>query len=197
MSHLSSEVAILQRVGEGEKLAFQQIYEQYAGELYRYIYLFIRSKEDTEDLLQNVFTNIWLKNNALSDITSLRSYLFRASRNQVFNYLRNTKVKMRVHHQLATGEGRNMDDLNEQLLFKQYYAIAKDAIDKLPARRKEVFKLNLEQGLDMHEIARQLGISTSAVKQHLYAASDFIRNYLQKHGEITVTLFIFLTLFEL
>lgn len=196
MSHLSSEVAILQRVGEGEKLAFQQIYEQYAGELYRYIYLFIRSKEDTEDILQNVFTNIWLKNDTLPDIISLRSYLFRASRNQVLNYLRDVKVKMRVHHQLATGEGRNMDDLNEQLLFKQYYAIAKDAIDKLPARRKEVFKLNLEQGLDMHEIARQLGISTSAVKQHLYAASDFIRNYLQKHGEITVTLFIFLTLFD-
>jgi RNA polymerase sigma-70 factor (family 1) len=196
MSYLSSEGEILRGVAAGEKQAFQQVYEQYAGELYRYIYLFIRSKEETEDILQNVFTNIWLRNDTLQEVTSLRAYLFRASRNQVLNYFRNAKVKMRVHQHLATGEGRNMDDLNEQLLFKQYYAIAKDAIDKLPTRRKEVFKLNLEQGLDMHQIALQLGISTSAVKQHLYAASDFIRNYLQKHGEITVTLLVFLTLFE-
>ncbi|CAL1519501.1 RNA polymerase sigma-70 factor [Chitinophaga sp. MM2321] len=196
MNNLSTEADILDGLVKGERVAFIQLYEQYAGELYRYIYLFIRSREDAEDILQNVFTKIWLKRDTLAGIRSLRSFLFRVTRNQVLNYFRSSKVKMRVHNLMTSADTREDADANELLQYKQYYEIAKDAINKLPKRRQEVFRLNHESGLNTHEIAQQLNISTSAVKQHLYAASDFIREYLQKHGDLTVSLVIFLSLFK-
>lgn len=196
MHNLPDEAEILNDLYNGERGAFVQLYELHAGELYRYIYLFIRSKEDAEDILQNVFTRIWLKRDTLGEVRSLRAFLFRVTRNQVLNYFRSSKVKMRVHKLMASEEAPEDADANEMLQYKQYYEIAKDAIGKLPKRRQEVFRLSHEDGMNTHEIASQLHISTSAVKQHLYAASDFIRDYLQKHGDITATLLFFLTLYD-
>ncbi|RBL89004.1 RNA polymerase sigma factor [Chitinophaga flava] len=196
MNNLPDDADIATGLYSGDRESFVLLYEQHAGELYRYIYLFIRSKEDAEDILQNVFTRIWMKRETLGEIRSLRSFLFRVTRNQVLNYFRSAKVKMRVQQLMASGDTPENADAGELLQYKQYYELASDAISKLPKRRQEVFRLSYENGLNTHEIASQLHISSSAVKQHLYAASDFIRDYLQKHGDISAALLIFLTLFD-
>ncbi|NLR66418.1 RNA polymerase sigma-70 factor [Chitinophaga varians] len=196
MNNLPDDAAMMTGLCQGDRASFVLLYEQHAGELYRYIYLFIRSREDAEDILQNVFTRIWMKRETLGEVRSMRSFLFRVTRNQVLNYFRSAKVKMRVQKLMATEDAAENADAGELLQYKQYYELAKDAINKLPKRRQEVFRLSHEGGLNTHEIADQLHISSSAVKQHLYAASDFIRDYLQKHGDITASLLIFLTLFD-
>jgi len=66
----------------------------------------------------------------------------------------------------------------------------------LPPGRRKVLKMSIEDGLSLDEIATKLEITRSGVKKQLYAATSFVRQYLQEHGEITLALVIFLSLFE-
>ena len=56
--------------------------------------------------------------------------------------------------------------------------------------------MNIYEGLTLDEIAGRLGITRSGVKKQLYAATAFVRQYLQEHGEIGLALFVFLSLWE-
>jgi RNA polymerase sigma-70 factor (ECF subfamily) len=71
--------------------------------------------------------------------------------------------------------------------------MAQHAIDLLPEKRKQIFKLRLNDDLTLDEIALKLHISKSVVKKQLYAGVSFVRKYLYKHGEI-IAVFLYLTI---
>ncbi|HYH55659.1 MAG TPA: RNA polymerase sigma-70 factor, partial [Anseongella sp.] len=191
------ERRLLERVAEGDKEAFRDLYYSFGGELQRYVFLFTHSREDTEEILQDVFVKLWERRQMLVTIASFRGYIYRMARNRVLNYFRSAKARVRTEA-LSEREQQQPCETGaaDQLLYKQYYKLARQAISLLPERRKEVFLLRLEEGLSLQEIADQLRVSKSAVKQHLYSASGFIREYLRKHGVITVLLFQFMAFFE-
>src|SRR5690606_2274234 len=134
-------------------------------------------------ILQDIFVKLWEKKERLTIITSFRSYLFRMARNHVLNYFRGAKIRIQTEELSERAEKQSGSaTAADPLLYKQYYKLARQAIDLLPERRKRVFLLNLEEDLSQQEIADELGVSKSAVKQHLYHAARFVRKYLQKHG---------------
>jgi RNA polymerase sigma-70 factor (ECF subfamily) len=187
---------LLQKIAGSNMPAFHQLYQRHAAELHSYIYLFTRSKEDTEEILQDVFLKIWEKRQHLLSVENFKGYIFRMTRNMILNYLQRVVPRVKpvaLNEEMAIA---NTEDAADQLLFKQHYALALKAIDQLPTRRKEVFNLALQEGLSFKEIAEKLGISVSAVKQHYYASVTFIREHLQQHLVITAASLLFLTLFQ-
>jgi RNA polymerase sigma-70 factor (family 1) len=190
-----NEAELLRQISLGDREAFRGFYSQYFGYVQRYIALFEPSGESLDELTQDVFVRIWEKRGHLEKVESLKSYLFLVTRNVVFNYLRSLKVQQKVRELEGLPEQAG-DDLEDEILFKQYYRIAQEAMDKLPPGRRKVLKMSIDEGLSLDEIAAQLNISRAGVKKQLYAATAFVRQYLQEHGEITVLLFVFLSLFE-
>ncbi len=146
-------------------------------------------------MTQDVFIRIWEKRSHLEKVESFKSYLFLITRNVVFNYLRGLKVQQRVK-ELDETAGAAGNEPEEQLLFKQYYRIALEAMEKLPPGRRKVLKMSIDDGLTLDEIASELNISRAGVKKQLYAATAFVRQYLHENGELTALLFVFLSLFE-
>jgi RNA polymerase sigma-70 factor (family 1) len=188
---------LLLRIAAGEKQAFALLYNRHAPWLTRYIRLFTGDTPDTEELLQDVFVKVWNKKEQLPEIEQFEAWLNRVTRNTVFNYLRALKLRHQLHELDEGASARaGSEQADDRLLLQQYYIIASRAIEKLPARRKQVFQLRLEQNLTLDEIANLLGISRSAVEQHVYAANSFIRDYLNKHAEIKTLLIIFMSLFD-
>ncbi len=117
------------------------------------------------------------------------------TRNVVFNFIRALKVRQKVQ-ELDEATELGSHEMEHELLFKQYYRIAIEAMDKLPPGRRKVLKMSIDDGLSLDEIAAELQITRAGVKKQLYAATAFVRQYLQEHGEITLLLFVFLSLFE-
>jgi len=148
-----------------------------------------------DELTQDVFVRIWEKRARLNGVESFKGYLFLTTRNVVFNYIRALKVRQKVK-ELDETVVAGVDEVENELLFKQYYRIALEAMEKLPPGRRKVLKMSIDDGLSLDEIAVQLRITRSGVKKQLYAATAFVRQYLQEHGEITLALVIFLSLFE-
>lgn len=191
------ERELLLRIAAGDRKAFTLLYEHHAPWLTKYIQLFTADGPETEELLQDVFVKVWKKKEQLPEIELFSAWLNRVTRNTVFNYLRTLKLKYKMETLDAGASVQaGTEQADDRVLLHQYYHIASQAIEQLPARRKEVFKLRLEQNLTLDEIAARLGISRSAVEQHVYAANAFIKDYLQKHADIKMMLILFMSLLD-
>jgi RNA polymerase sigma-70 factor (ECF subfamily) len=192
---LHNEKELLMQVSHGDREAFRVLYTACYPYVQRYISLFESSGRVRDELTQDVFVRIWEKRGRLMEVESFKGYLFVVTRNVVLNFFRALKFRQKVKEldeTMVAGE----NDLENELLYKQYYGLAVEAIEKLPPGRRKVLKMSIDEGLTLDEIAARLGISRSGVKKQLYAATAFVRQYLQEHGEITLALVIFLSLFE-
>ena len=192
---IHNEKQLLTQVSQGDRQAFQVLYKSCYPLIQRYILLFEPSPNILDELTQDVFVRIWEKRHRLETVESFKGYLFLVTRNVVFNFIRALKVRQKVK-ELDESSSPPVNDLENELLFKQYYEIALEAMNKLPPGRRKVLKMSIDDGLSLDEIAIELQISRSGVKKQLYAATAYVRQYLQEHGEITLALIIFLSLFE-
>jgi len=191
-----NEKELLARIAGGDRTAFKGLYSIYFPHVERYVILFEPSKRNLDELTQDVFVRIWEKRARLTEVESFKDYLFLVSRNVVFNYIRALKVRQKLRDLGDSGEYSSESDSENALLFKQYYQLALDAIEKLPAGRRRILKMSVDQGLTLDEIAAELNISRSGVKKQLYAATAFVRQYLRDNGELSLILFVFISLFE-
>jgi RNA polymerase sigma-70 factor (ECF subfamily) len=192
---LHNEKELLTQVAQGDREAFRVMYTACYPHVQRYISLFENSGRVLDELTQDVFVRIWEKRGRLTEVETFKGYLFMVTRNVVFNYIRALKVRQKIR-ELDEEAVAADNDLENELLFKQYYRMAIEAMEKLPPGRRKVLKMSIDEGLTLDEIAARLGITRSGVKKQLYAATAFVRQYLQEHGEIGLALVIFLSLFE-
>lgn len=190
------EKNILGRVAASDREAFRLLYGHYFQVVQKYVALFTPAKDTLEELTQDVFIKLWEKRERLATIDSFKDYLFIVSRNTVFNYFRSLKVRQQTRELEEAMEATPVHQAEHDILYKQYYHIAAEGMDKLTPRRREILKMRIERGLSLDEIAEQLQITRAAVKKQLYEATAFVRQYLLDHAEITVVLFVFLSLFD-
>jgi len=191
-----NEKELLSQIAGGDRDAFRELYSRYFPLVERYVSLFESSKRNQEELMQDVFVRIWEKRDKLTGVESFKGYLFFVSRNVVYNYIRALKVRKRLNDLEDSADASSESNLENEMLFKQYYNIALEAIEKLPEGRRKILKMSVDQALTLDEIAAALNISRSGVKKQLYAATAFVRQYLQEHGELSLLLFVFISLFE-
>ncbi|MBS1663905.1 MAG: sigma-70 family RNA polymerase sigma factor [Bacteroidetes bacterium] len=193
---INNERELLLQIAQGDRAAFKTLYTAYFPHVQQYVSLFEPGKDNLDELTQDVFVRIWEKRVRLAGVESLKGYIFLITRNVVFNFIRAMRVRQRERELDETTDVIS-NDLEHDLLFRQYYQLAQEAMDKLPTGRRKVLKMSIDDGLTLDEIAEQLNITRAGVKKQLYAATAFVRQYLQEHGEMTLLLFVFLSLFEL
>ncbi|WP_158642763.1 RNA polymerase sigma factor [Chitinophaga japonensis] len=179
-----TEGELLQRAAAGNRQAFSTLYEDCLHDLYQYLYLFTRSKETTEDIIQEIFVKLWEQKAQLTAIRSFRQYLFRMARNKVIDHIRSRRLHHRVTADLLAGADASYADCDHKTLTSQYFHIARQAVEQLPDKRRLIFRLNTEEQLSLDEIASRLNISKSVVKKQLYAAQHYVRRYLREHAEL-------------
>jgi RNA polymerase sigma-70 factor (family 1) len=185
----AAERELMQRCVEGDRKAFATLYSHYAPLLYKAVYpLTNRSKEDTEEIIQELFVKIWDRRDNMLTIQSFRPFIFRLARNKVIDWYRKNESKKNYCTFYSENYRDEAVSVTDDLLFEEYYAIAMDAIARLPSRQKQIFNLRHTEDLSLSEIAGELQISLHAVKKQLYQATRFVREYLHKHGEWLVSM---------
>lgn len=187
---INEEKALLMRVAEGDRQAFAQLYSNYLSPIYRYIFLFTKSKEETEEILQDIFIKIWEHREKLVEVESFSNYLFRFAKNRLLDKFRHLQIRLAVLAEIRRSRNFAGSYTSDECDYREYYRMVQQAIEKLPRKRKLIFRLNIENGFSQDEIARELKISRSVVQKQIYRATDFVRKYLFEHGEISFLLLI-------
>lgn len=161
--------------------AFETLYQRHAGAMYAYAFRKMPVPAIVEDLLQEVFINLYRRRAELAHIENVPSYLYSALRNRIFNELRNSLLHEQHHQQLAAGQTADLQinyDLRE--LEKAFVA----ALDKLTERSREIFLLSRRDHLSYKEIAEKLGISVKAVEKHMTRSLGLMREELKGFGTL-------------
>lgn len=178
-----SDKELMRLLAGDDARAFEALYQRHAGALYAFAYRKIPVPAIVEDLLQEVFTNIYRRRAELDHIENIPAYLYNALRNRIFNELRNAMLHEQHHQQLSTGQSADLQinyDLRE--LEKAFAA----ALDKLTERSREIFLLSRRDHLTYKEIAERLGISVKAVEKHMSRTLGVMREELKGFGALGV-----------
>ncbi|MFY7900411.1 MAG: RNA polymerase sigma factor [Chitinophagaceae bacterium] len=187
-----AEKRLLQKIAEGDRIAYTQMYTQYLPKIYQFIYRFThQSKEITEEIVQDVFLSIWEKKETLVAVQNFDSYVFKIAKNKVLNSIKHQAFKDHLHQSFSQTLDTKHVNTESSIVYAEYHQTAIDAIKNLPEKRRIVFLLSTQVGLSLDEIAQKLGISKSRVKQQLYEAKDYIKQYLHKNAEWLIAIAIY------
>lgn len=179
MNSSLNESDLIKKIVAGDRNAFAALYQQYVSELYHYVYLFVKSKEDSEEIVQEIFVKIWNKREMLEEVTSFKSYIFKSAKNLLLDEIRKNAVKARALQAIKPESEEGFEKTDDQLIYKEHYQIAERAISNLPEKRRAIFLMRTREELSLDEIAERLSISKSVVKKQLYAGLSFVRKYMQ------------------
>lgn len=151
--------------------AFLHLYKYFKPRLEKFAYSICHSKEDAEEIVEDVFIRIWMKRKTLDQVQNLKLYLYVATRNFSLNYLR---VNQRNAHLVIDDLKIDLQDIApdpEQLLVNAaLVAKINYVISELPNRCKVIFKLVKEDGFKQREVAELLHLSPKTVENQLAIA---------------------------
>lgn len=187
------------RLRNGDAKAFHELYLYFAPILYRYVYSLLHSKEDTEDILHNVFCKIWEMRNTLKDNTNFEAFLVTVSKNSAYNLFKSKYYSSILKESKLEKDITSIANNNGNIVNGESNIIGNDLsnylgkiIDALPPRRKEIFILNRFKGLTYKEIAENLQISENTVDTQMRKALAYIKENLG--NELIVILLTFIGL---
>lgn len=177
---LQGEHILIAELKRGSKEAFDRIYKLYAGRLLAYCVHYTKSREDAEEIVQDVFVALWNSRETIRQEDTLHSLLFTISKHRVINVYRSTLnspvYEDYVDYQNELSAGEDCDRVE----YEQYVKIVKDAIRRLPSTQQRVITLSRFSQLSNKEIAERLSLSEQTVKNQLSVGLKTLRELLAK-----------------
>lgn len=187
-----SDRQLADQIKKGQTLAFDQMFDRYSQQLYRFSRSLLKNHEDAEEVVQEVFFRIWKKRDELNERRSFRSFLFSIAYNLIVDQFRQ-RVKDQKYEQFLIKEAQqNYLNPENKLEYKELKKQVNKAITELPDQRKKIYQLSREEGLSYKEIAGRLHIKPKTVENHINLALKYIRKRL---GNKTLAIVLFLYLF--
>lgn len=167
---------------------FEELFRTYFTPLMTFSRRILGDEDDAREVVQLVFIRLWEKRNELDLSTSLKSYLFRSVHNRSLNVIRDRKKfsAEEVPEEAAEWDaeaGMEALELEERI---------RGAIENLPDRCGEIFKLNRFEGLRYSEIAVKLSLSVKTVENQMSKALKLLREQLGKYLTVLWWLFLFI-----
>ncbi len=168
---------------DGNRFAFHQLVTQLEPRIFRMIFYRTRSRQDAEDICQDVFLQAYRSLKKLKEPERFASWLFRIAVNRVNDYHRRQKFRslFSVLHDTdgeddADPPADRETDTMDAIVRKEFWQKVETMLTQLSKMEKEVFLLRFLDDLGIKEIANVLHKSESTVKTHLYRALGKFKN---------------------
>lgn len=188
---LGNEARLVKSLSKGNLLAFNSLFKEYSRRLYRFAYGYLKSEQESEELVQEVFTIIWEKRKDLKSELSFKSFLFTISFNIIKKHFRR-EAYISEYFKIRISEDIDLET-TKKVTYDSLYHYVSELVEQLPERRKAIFIKSRFEGLSIKEIAEELQISHKTVENQLTDALKFIRINLTRenlHLILWFTLFI-------
>jgi RNA polymerase sigma-70 factor (ECF subfamily) len=178
---------------EGDVKAFDDLFKKYSPRLYNFSVKYLKSDEEAEEVVQEVFLYIWEKRDGLKPDSSFNAYLFTIAHNIIKKHFIKKSRENTFKDALIYEFLKQENNLDQLIDYKFLLEKVESIIDVLPVRRKEIFIRRKYDGLPVRQIADELSISPNTVENQLATAQKQILSELKKEklaGLLFFTLFI-------
>ena len=177
---------LIQEIKADNMFAFDVLYNKYSKRLYKFGFSILKSPEESENLVQDVFLNLWENRHKVEKNSSIKSYIFTITYNSAISIIRKKARDLKFIEYLKSLQVLNQEPVNVELEFNELTNKLDEIIEALPERQKEVYLLHKVQGLKYYEIAERLGISINTIENHMSRALKTIRKKLGNYTLITI-----------
>jgi RNA polymerase sigma-70 factor, ECF subfamily len=172
-----------ERIRDGDEAAFEAMFHAYYGPLCDFVDGHVRDPAATEELVQDVFLQLWARRSEWDVRGSLRAYLYGAARNRALNHLKRrglerrwSVVAERQHELVPHGQGPRSPE--DDLRSREISTAVERVIERLPERARLAATLRWQHQLSYAEIADVMGISAKGVENQLGRAAKILRKSL-------------------
>lgn len=164
------EVELMKRIQARDADALEELYDLYYRLLFGMVISIVKKREEAEDLLQEIFVNIWNKADSFDpERGNVYSWIVTLTRNKAIDRIRSKgyktqqKQSVSIHKPLFSLEGDKHDPM-ETTIFSDRAELVKKALDEIPEKQCEVIKIAYYRGMTQSEIADHLDIPLGTVK---------------------------------
>ncbi|NDV58269.1 RNA polymerase sigma-70 factor [Bacteroides sp. 519] len=183
-------------INDNNKISFEEIYITYFSRMKNFALEYIYSEQDSENIVQDVFMELWEKKEALTIHTNLIAYLFTATKNRCIDFLRHKVLvkevadKLQEEHLLMLKMNfHSLEALNQDIFYENNIEdIIAKAIDTLPEKCREIFIKSKFEQKKQKEIAAELNITINTVETQMGIAYKKLKAELKEYFPLLVFL---------
>ena len=177
----------------GNEMAFRKLFDSYRNDLYKFSLSMVCSEDHAEEIVQDVFMKIWIKRESLKPEMSFKSYLFTITRNKTIKFLKKAANNRKLREAVFYGKQKFVNSTDLYVRELELEALKKEAMDKLSPKRRIIFEMSRNENKSYEEIADELGISISTVRNQMSTSLEILRDFILKNKEIGLGLLLFYT----
>lgn len=173
--HSESELIALLKQGSQE--AFKSLYDLYARRLYAFCMEYTKSREDTEEIVQDAFIWLWRNKENIRQEATIKSLLFLRVKHFLINAWR-ARVNTPIFEDYVDYINSLPADSRDHLEYMDFRDTVMSIIDQLPKTQSKVVKMSRLEGFKNKEIAEKLRLSEQTVKNALSMGLKFLKERL-------------------
>ena len=170
------------RITKGDESAFETFMDFYSTPLFHYAFGIIKNKETVEELISDVFMEVWKQRKTLLEIEHISGWLHTITYRKAISALRHAStIPLQIN--IEDIEYFNMSPIespDEKMIKREEIDNLYQAIEELPSKCKHVFFLAKIDKLPYKEISNILNISVSTINYHIGFAMNSLKNRLRK-----------------
>jgi RNA polymerase sigma-70 factor (ECF subfamily) len=169
---------LLPLLNTGDEAAFRELYNRYSRPVYQYITSILDDRKPGNDIVQDIFIDLWERRADLHlapTATSYLPYLFRAAKNKVIDYIRKKALHKKYAAEFTAMMLEYSNDSEEAIALNELRAMIEKSIAQLPERSQMAFRMSRYEGLLIPEIAKRMNISPRTVENYLTKALKHLR----------------------
>ena len=182
MAEKREDSTLVQLLQKGNVAAFDSIFEVYSPKLFGFAMKYFKNESDSEELVQEVFVQVWEYRLTLKSELSFKSYLFTIALNQIRKYFNKKAVALRYLESLQKDPELTDNEIIQNDDYESTLQQINIIIEQMPPRRREIFLKSKLEGKSSKEVAAELNISAGTVDNQVSEALRFIRTRLSNEN---------------
>jgi RNA polymerase sigma-70 factor, ECF subfamily len=174
----SDDITLFRQITNNHKSAFDELFRRYYIPLCNYALKICLSGEHAEEAVQSVFIYLWEHRTRLDIQQSVASYLYKSVRLKIYENYRSQQTKAKYEEIFSLNQELTEDTNSQEIDSYELSCLIWSAVDQLPEKCGEIFRLSRDEGLTYNEIAEHLHISVKTVENQMGIAFKKLREIL-------------------
>lgn len=154
-----------------------------------YAFNFVKEQEGSEEIVQEVFFQLWINRKKTEIKTSISSYLYRAVRNRCINLIKHIEIRENYKQHNSAEIDKLDKEYSDPVSVSELDKKIRKCIDNLPMQRKKIFLMSRYEEMTYSEIAEKMGLSKKTIENQMGKALQYLRTELKEYMPLIIIFF--------
>jgi RNA polymerase sigma-70 factor (ECF subfamily) len=167
MTQFLDDKIIVENLKKGDVLSFDNIFKKYNKKVYYFALSYLKNREEAQDVVQEVFMNLWRYRDQINEYYVFSKYLFKITFNTTCKRFRKQASDRKQLEEVVRNTILEDNSTDLDIEYNNLLDTANALIEKMPSSQKNIFLLSINEKLSNEQIAQQLNISKKTVENYL------------------------------